>query len=331
MAKIKKLPSGRYNVRVYLGRDESGKVISKSFTGSDKALVKAQAQEYERTHKGKERVTVGEMIDRYIDARKAVLSPVSVKGYISMRNTLKARYEPFFASTEVNKSNVNALAREMLVSGNAVKTIRNYLGLISAAISEYDIPMPRVRLPERAPRKVYSPTIETVKKILQTVKGTELEVPVVLGVCGLRRGEIVALDMDHVDGNSVRIEFDIVEAPDGSHVKKQPKTPQSIRTVGIPESLAGLIRKQGYVTKLSLHDITNKFSRMLKKNDLPHCRFHDLRRFYAAYMHSEGYSDAAIMEAGGWKTDAVMKNVYRYALTDDEVKKEMARSVAALV
>lgn len=66
------------------------------------------------------------------------------------------------------------------------------------------------------------------------------------------------------------------------------------------------------------------FGKMLKRNGLPHCRFHDLRHYSASYMHAKGVPSAYIMKRGGWNTEAVLNEVYRHAL-DDRDKIETKR------
>ena len=46
--------------------------------------------------------------------------------------------------------------------------------------------------------------------------------------------------------------------------------------------------------------------------------FHDLRHYCASIQHAMGIPDAYIMQRGGWGSDAVLKNVYRHALSDKE-------------
>ena len=48
---------------------------------------------------------------------------------------------------------------------------------------------------------------------------------------------------------------------------------------------------------------------------------HDLRHYSASILHAIGIPDQYIMARGGWKTDNVMKRVYRDTLSD--VEKEM--------
>ena len=66
--------------------------------------------------------------------------------------------------------------------------------------------------------------------------------------------------------------------------------------------------------------LSNRFKRAVKytmRHELTeHIRFHDLRHYYASIAHALGVPDVYIMQQGGWKTDNVMKRVYRDALSD---------------
>jgi integrase len=68
-----------------------------------------------------------------------------------------------------------------------------------------------------------------------------------------------------------------------------------------------------------------------KKLGIPHFSLHKMRHFFASYMHQLGMSDKQIQEAGGWKTDGIMKTVYQHAMNMDEAKKKMADSIGGLV
>ena len=49
-------------------------------------------------------------------------------------------------------------------------------------------------------------------------------------------------------------------------------------------------------------------------------RFHDLRHYSASIMHAIGIPDQYIMARGGWKTDTVLKAVYRNVINDEQKK-----------
>lgn len=67
-------------------------------------------------------------------------------------------------------------------------------------------------------------------------------------------------------------------------------------------------------------DISKKFGKILKEVGLPHFRFHDLRHYSASIMHALGIPDQYIMARGGWKTDRVLKSVYRNVIEDEQKK-----------
>ena len=49
-----------------------------------------------------------------------------------------------------------------------------------------------------------------------------------------------------------------------------------------------------------------------------------MRHYYVSFAHSLGMSDANIMASGGWKTDSVMKRVYRHDMRKTEEQKRIA-------
>ena len=58
--------------------------------------------------------------------------------------------------------------------------------------------------------------------------------------------------------------------------------------------------------------------RMAEKTlGLPHFGVHRLRSYLASKAHSLGLPDSVILKLGGWKSDNVMKNIYRKALKED--------------
>ena len=68
--------------------------------------------------------------------------------------------------------------------------------------------------------------------------------------------------------------------------------------------------------------LSNRFRRAVKYSHVPNkFRFHDLRHYYASIAHALGVPDAYIMKTGGWKSEHVMKRVYREAM-DDKMRSE---------
>ena len=84
MAKKKKgeLPSGNIRIQVFDYTDENGKKHYKSFTARTKAEAQALATEWKNNRRElKEALTVSMACTRYIEMKRNVLSPSTIKGY----------------------------------------------------------------------------------------------------------------------------------------------------------------------------------------------------------------------------------------------------------
>ena len=90
----------------------------------------------------------------------------------------------------------------------------------------------------------------------------------------------------------------------------------------IDEDLANLIRETGKIYDGYPNRIYWNLRKYQDALGIPHFPLHYFRHYYASTMHALGISDAVIMETGGWRTDHVMKRVYRHAKnTADEQAK----------
>lgn len=90
MANIQKLNSGNWRARVYLGRDVNGKQKFKSFTADERWKAEKLAREFEKGGKDKNSfrsLTVGKVIDDYIELKRNVLAPSTIHGYERTRRT----------------------------------------------------------------------------------------------------------------------------------------------------------------------------------------------------------------------------------------------------
>jgi integrase len=161
--------------------------------------------------------------------------------------------------------------------------------------------------------------MKPVKAVISLSKGTRLEVPIMLAAFGpMRRGEICALTLDDIDteNNIIHVSKAVAEDKDKNLIIKTPKTYSSDRYITYPKQVIELIMSQGYVVEMNPRSLSEAFRYFLEKNHIPHFRFHDLRHYCASSLHAIGIPDAYIMRRGGWKTDTVLKEVYRHTLTD---------------
>ena len=80
-------------------------------------------------------------------------------------------------------------------------------GLISAVLRQYrpDFAL-NTALPKKVRPAIYIPSDDDIRRLLEYVKGTEMELPILLAAFGpMRRGEICALNTKNIDGNIVHV------------------------------------------------------------------------------------------------------------------------------
>lgn len=318
MAKIERLPSGTYRTRVYDRRLK--KQIS--ITADSKAELKLKAAEYATDNDPKRDMTVSEAVNQYIEDRSAVLSPSTIRSYEQIKSYFKdiGPYSAKLISGEDLQKFVNDLSRK-----RSPKTVRNVYGLLSSALQAfYPNKAINVRLPQKKPVERFIPTTDAVKALLDSAD-PELRKAILLASCGtMRRGEIAALKFKDIEGNIVHVHADIVKNEKHKWVYKDiPKTSDSDRYIEYPPQV---IKELGegdpdeYVVKVVNPDaITKRFKNVREACGL-RCRFHDLRAYAASIAHALGVPDEYVMQRGGWSSDAILKSVYRNALSD-EIKK----------
>lgn len=334
MATAKKLKSGSWRCQVFSHyeyiRQKDGSVrkkrIYESFTCDDptkKGKKKAEAMAAEFSL-NKERMqlcdyTLEEAMERYIDSKRNILSPTTIRGYETLlRNAFTDLL--YLKTSKINQDNIQNWVNSYSVS-HSPKSVSNAHGFLTSVLAVYEPTLRlRTKIPSQRPRDLYTPSDEDIKVLLKFIEGTELEKAVLLAAFGtLRRGEICALTDNDIHGNIIVINKSMVRSSSGGFIIKSPKTSSSYRDVEYPEFV---IRKfdgvKGRLVKIYPEDISKKFGSILSKAGLPHFRFHDLRHYSASIMHAIGIPDQYIMARGGWKTDRVLKSVYRNVISDEE-------------
>lgn len=324
--KKNQLPSGKYRVQVYDYTDTNGKRHYKSFTAPSRKLAQMAAAEWQaEKQSGKtspENITIYEAVERYIEIKKSVLSPSTIRGYKSLHKEYFKDSFGIARLTEINNAAIQIWVSD-LSSRLTPKTVRNAYGLLSASLEIFapDFRL-KITLPARQKAELYCPSDEDIRKLLEHIRGEELEIAVLLAAFGpLRRGEICALEDTDINGKAITVSKSMVMNDDKKWVIKQPKTYSSYRTIEMPDfvikRIAGI---EGRIVKANPDAISNRFRRALKISGLPSFRFHDLRHYSASIMHAIGVPDQYILQRGGWTSDGVMKSVYRNVIDLESAK-----------
>lgn len=313
---IEKLPSGSYRARLMY----KGKSYRKTFDHkpTQKEVMQAIAAELDETPaaEGTE-LSFESAAQKYCDSKKNVLSPKTIREYIGMYKRLPEWFR-LLPIHDVDQIAINKLVNELSVN-KTPKTIKNAHGFISAVLKTY---RPNIAihttLPQKRKEEPYIPSVEEVKLLLQHLRGTEFEIPFVLGCYGMRRSEICALTIDDIDGTTVHINKALVQDESNNWVIKSTKTTESTRDIIIPQEIADKIKLQGYVYKGGPNSITQYMSRLENRLGIEHFSLHKLRHYFASRMSALGVPEADILHMGGWNSDYVMKSVYRHAMIDKD-------------
>lgn len=308
------LPSGSWRCRVLI----DGRRVS--VTADTKKAAEKEAMRVKIEHKRVAQVmTLKNAYEKYIDSRKDVLSPSTVAGYTRLsRNTYQSIMSLNIGSLTNDRiqREINAMHRD----GKSQKYISNANGLLSSVLKQFrpDFQL-NVRLPqkERYEQRMISP--EEISAIFESVKGTEVELPVYMAVwMGMRMSEIIGAKKSDIKDGKLHIHTAIVTDVNGNLVAKPPKTFSGDRYVPVPSRIMEMIDQvEGeQIVTLSNQAIYKRFVRCIEKAGIPHCRFHDLRHANAAVLVMLGVESKYAQQRNGWNTEHMYKKVYAYVMQE---------------
>lgn len=319
MANAKQLPSGSWRVRIY-DKDLKKQV---SFTSqlegkAGKAEAELMAREYQlgrkkKLEKGK---TLGECIDEYIALKENVLSPTTIAGYRSCRNTLITPICDIYLS-ELTPQDVQKFVNKLSLS-NKPKTVINAHGLISATLNVF---APDLRLKTTLPKvQKKIKQLPPVEQVMKAVIGSTIELPCLLAMwCSLRMSEIRGIKKSDVKDGVLTICRTKVRVEGEDIVKNSTKTIESTRRIALPQRIIDLIEaasdESEYLVPIAGEALYQRFQRLLKRNGIDKMSFHELRHMNASVMLALGVPDKYAMERGGWSTPAVLKSVYQHTFS----------------
>lgn len=317
MATAKKLASGNYRIRVYVGKNKDAKPQYKSFTAPTKKEAEFAAAQYSRTNVDvrSSDLTLKQAIERYIKSKENVLSPSTVRGYY----VIPEQYMPDLMQTRLKKINTEIIQEQFneFARDYSPKTCRNAHGLISAVLKIHrpDLQL-NTTLPQKKKSDIYVPDEKEVKKILQLIKGNALEVPFVLATqCGLRASEISGLMLENVHKDYIEIKQARVDGRNGA-VIKPPKSVAGYRKIPISKTLYKLIKDNANgerVWALKSGDISNRWGTFRTNHKLPvQLNFHALRHHYASKCLLLGMPQKYIAELMGHGSLDMIEKVYQH-------------------
>jgi integrase len=297
------------------------------------------------------KTTLAAYLDHWLDHVKARVSPRTHERYSEI---VHKNIVPALGAVLLNKlrpAQISAAYSKALASGRrdgkgglAPTTVVYMHRLIKQALGQAvrwellsrnaadAVDPPKV---ERGSLTTYDMT-QTVA-LLEALRGTRLRMPVLLGImCGLRRGEIVALRWSHIDLAAGNIA--VVESAEQTAVGVRYKPPKSGRgrTVALSAMVTTELRQHRLAQAEELFrlgvrqtDATFVYTRQdgepmqprslsqmwaARATYLPRIRFHDLRHAHATHMLSAGVHPKVASERLGHSKVGITLDLYRHVL-----------------
>lgn len=193
-------------------------------------------------------------------------------------------------------------------------------------------------------------------KLIEAVRDTPLLVPTLLAVlCGLRRGEICALRWRHVD--LVTGQISVVESLEQTKTGLRFKSPKSgkgrtvaLSTTVVDELRAHRVKRAQDLLKLGVglsdddlvlgHEdgsiispiyISQLWARKIRKTQLAHLRFHDLRHAHATHLLANGVHPKVASERLGHSKVGITLDLYSHVIpgTQEDAAAMIDRALSA--
>jgi integrase len=178
-------------------------------------------------------------------------------------------------------------------------------------------------------------------ELIEAFRPNRMFVPMLLAVmCGLRRGEILALRWRHVELGDNRRMLSIRESAEQTKDKVRYKEPKAgrARTVALSSMMlkelkAHRARQAEELLKIGVRpdedsfvvaqvdgrplkpvSLTHEWTRLLGKTSLPRIRFHDLRHTHASQMLAAGVHPKVASERLGHSTIGITLDLYSHVM-----------------
>lgn len=314
----KKLPSGSWTVRVMV----DGQRISITRNTKKECIAEAVALKTgaKKQKRAPDSITLAKAYEKHILANEAVWSPSTTAGYKRLSKNTFQNIMPHQLKN-LTKDAIQREINQMYRSGSSPKYISNAVGLLKSVLRIYapgldlELTLPQKRKPDL--RMLDDKEIE---KIIKAAQGDDIELPILLALwLGMRLSEIRGLKYKDIRKGRIHICRAVVDDKDGRPAEKGTKSYSGDRWIDLPEYIGNLLpdgEPNDYVVSLSGQAIYKRFSRLLDKAGVEHCRFHDLRRANAAAMIRLGIDSKYAQQRNGWSTDYMYKQVYAYTMPD---------------
>lgn len=350
MASIKKRPNGKWQARIYIGRDADGKQMFECVTMDSWHECKAAAREIElEVEKSNyvlssiRKTKVVDQINKWIELKRPELSPSTIALY---KIYLNAHYTPFFKNATLgqvagNEMLIREFKSELLgkLHPNTVRKILSVLNKIFRESLRDKNPCKYVELPKKIKPKRKVPNNKEFEQIHEAIRGT-IDEPIALlaAWCGLRLGEICAIKPNDVyrEKGIIRVDEALAINDEYEWEFKEPKSDNGIRDIKVPQYLMdliwGVIVKKGEIPERVFDYLPSSYSHrwtdIIRKKKLPKVTFHSLRHYHASWLYKMNIPDQYAAHRLGHDIQT-LKGIYQHLGLD--MKLELDDKIAEML
>lgn len=290
-------------------------------------------------------ISVEQLLGLYIDYMRVLgRKQTTIHGYEIVAERLQSLTDGILARN-LTTARLEKIIVEMSQNGLGAKTIKNTIGLLSAAYRyaiKIDLleenPCEKVTRPKGQPREIRILYINEIPAFLNAIADVDLNEKVAYELAlflGLRRSEILGLkesDIDVVRG-LVNI-HNTRHRIDGEDYDSDTKTKRSTRVLAVPDFLlldivkllqihkdfpyekCDYLVQDGFGEPLGGQALASRLSRLEVNKGLPHVTLHGLRHTYASLLHARGVDMANISAELGHSNLSTTQNVYTHIFSD---------------
>jgi integrase len=307
-------------------------IYSKTRKDAAAKLAKAIAERDSGIVFDSESLNLSDYLDRWLKSVEGTIRPGAFRRY---EEASRIHVKPYLGSKKLNRINtlqLQSLYARKLDQGLSPRTVQIIIhatlhkalkqavrwSLIPRNAAEFAAP-PKTQRTEIKPL-----TEEQVKRVLNAVRGDQLEALYVLAITtGMRSGELLGLRWEDVDLEARTLQ---VRRTVFNGRIESPKTLKGKRSIRLTQISITVLRKHQRTgewifstkvgTPVSAHNLHNhSWKPLLKKTTLPlNTRFHDLRHTCATLLLTKGVLPKIVQELLGHSSISITLDTYSHVL-----------------